>query len=37
MKAIKLIIIAFIFFAAGFFLGQSYQWPNLTPAADQQP
>lgn len=28
MKTIKLIIVALIFFAAGFFLGKSWQWPN---------
>ncbi len=29
MKSIKFIIIAIIFFAAGFFLGQSYQIPSM--------
>jgi len=37
MKTIKFIIIALVFFAVGFFLGQSYQWPNLTPEAAKQP
>jgi hypothetical protein len=39
MKALKFLIVALIFFVAGFFLGQSYQLPaqiSLTNQANQQ-
>lgn len=36
MKALKFIIIAVIFFAAGFLVGQSYQLPSAGPASNQQ-